>query len=151
MFARKTVDDHFTKSKYQGRPVSESRTTNASDKGFLDGVRNGGLASLAAYVLKLSACAPVYMDGVDVTEPLSPSFSFGGGYALGYGVTAGEKVGGVMMYLASLAPEAYFAAGTGQYKEAAMMAGTKTLVALSGTGLGALTKRIFRSRIYNTR
>jgi hypothetical protein len=154
MFARRTVDDYVGRSRYQGSPVSKKakktkqRTTQPTNNGILDGVRRGGLASLAAYVFKLSACAPIYDTAVDVTEPLSPAFSFGGGYAFGYGATSSERAGGVLMYLASLAPEISYAAGTGQYKEAAMMAGTKTLVALSGTGLGALTKRVFRSRTY---
>ncbi|MBT4541297.1 hypothetical protein HOC35_07325 [Candidatus Woesearchaeota archaeon] len=157
MQARKTVDDYVTRSRYQARggTGSSSRTNtksrSSSNDGFLDGVRRGGLASLSAYVLKFSSCAPIYAANADVLQPMSPSFSFGGGYAFGNGTSVGDKTAGVMMYLASLAPEVSLAAGSGQYKEAAMMAGTKTLIALSGTGLGHLTKTLFKRRTYNTK
>ncbi|MBS3121532.1 hypothetical protein J4434_01445 [Candidatus Woesearchaeota archaeon] len=112
---------------------------------FMNGVGKIGLMTFLSYVTRAGRCVPIPYD-VNVTNPISPSIAIGAGFVAGISDTNNleAKVAGVLGGLASLAPDVYDAATTGDLKRAGTMAGTKVALYLGSYLVGYVANRLFK-------
>lgn len=129
-----------TSDNYRRQTSSDSTLGN-----FMNSVCKIGLMTFLSYITNAGSCIPAPYN-VNVTNPISPSIAVGSGFVAGVSNTDNleAKVAGVLGGLASLAPDVYDAATTGDLKRAGTMAGTKVALYLGSYLVGYVANRLFR-------
>ena len=130
------------KSKTNSKTNSKTahhQTTGLED--FLNGAAWGGVASFVMYATKAASFVPIPYD-INMATPVSNATAMGFAYKAGSAENQPARIAGLMGILASYIPEAQYAAATGDYQRAGMMAGVKGMVTAAAYIVGAVKKRL---------
>ncbi|MFH1438926.1 MAG: hypothetical protein ABIG89_00020 [Candidatus Woesearchaeota archaeon] len=122
------------------RQRQQERADNSIDN-FLDGASKTAVASAVSYAAKAVGLMPFeYYAGI--SESVAANVALGASFVAGVAAKEGEKTAAGLALLGSFAPEVYYAATTGDFKGAAVMAGNKIALALVGYFGGSTTRKI---------